>query len=491
MYKGPLVPTLALASGIGGSYLCALPWWCGVIPIAIAIAIYLFLLGSSKNPVASFRMGKWHVVWVVILFAGIGVTDESINRPLNLVQAFGQNVPDSLFCEVTGVLTKTYGERIDVVLYGTNGAKARIRSGVTEVSPGDIIVIPIKQLKEISNDTTEIGLRIMPMMRAAGILYSGRIVPKGIVLVGKSRSPRWFFVGLREKMESVIERSLLNKHTADFLNAILLGDKTGLDEDTRLAFSSGGLAHMLALSGLHIGILSGLLIFIMWPLKLSGRYKWGYYVAIVVLWLYVAVTGMAYSSVRACIMTTFVFIGIISERKNFSGNALYSSCLLILLMDPLALFDAGFQLSVVCVGALIAFATPLNPIGHRHHAVLFYICGSLIATMVATAASWVLISYYFSQIPLMFLPSNLLILPILPFYMVLAVVFLFLFSMGWEIEWMGYALDQGYDYMLKSVYWLSNGTEFVVEYQVPLWGVVLWMILLAGGAYAVNRKDMK
>lgn len=491
MHKGPLIPTLALAFGITLSYVCGLSLWWGAVPICLAIVVYLWILNASSDPVSAFRMGKWHILWIILLFLGIGLTDESLSRPVTIEKAFGGVVPDSLYCVVTGVVTKTYGERIDVIIEGTNGAKARIRSRVTEISPGDILRIPSRYIREANADTTEIGQRLLPMLKAAGILYTGRIEPKNIAIIGKSRTPRYYFIELREKIEIAIERSRLNKSTSDFLNAILMGDKTGLDPTVRMTFANGGMAHMLALSGLHIGILAGFLIFLMWPVKLAGHYKWGYAVAILMLWIYVALTGMAYSSVRACIMTTFAFIGIITERKNFAGNALCSACMLILIADPAALFDAGFQLSVVCVGALIAFASRLNPIGHRHHPLLYYICGAIIATIVSTAASWALISYYFSQIPLMFLPSNLLLLPILPFYLSLAVVFLLLLCLGCEIEWMEYLLDQGFDILLRSVEWLSCGTEFVFEYQVPLWGAALWMLLIASGAYAINRKEMK
>lgn len=489
MQRGPLIPTLALAAGITASACWRLAWWWGIVPIALAIAVYLYILKASKDPVLSFRMGKWHVVWVVLLFLGVGLTDESLSRPMTIDQAFGGNTPDYIRCEVTGTLTKTYGERINAIIDGTNGAKARIRTGVIGISPGDIIMIPTRNLKEISSDTTEIGRRLRPMMEASGILYSGRVVPKHIEIVGKSNSPRYFFIGIRENIESAIERSHIKKPTADFLKAILMGDKTGLDEETRLTFASGGMAHMLALSGLHVGILAGFLLLIMWPLKLAGWYKWGYAAAILVLWFYVAVTGMAYSSVRACIMTSFAFIGIMAERKNFAGNALCSACLLILLADPAALFDAGFQLSVVCVGALIAFAGQLNPISHRTHPVLFSICGAVIATIVATAASWVLTSYYFSQVPLMFLPANVLLLPLLPIYLSIAVVFTCLLALGVDAAWIGMILDSGYDLMLRGVEWLSCGTEFVVVYQIPLWGVVLWLLILAAGAYSINRKE--
>ncbi|MDE5813006.1 MAG: hypothetical protein K2H72_01850, partial [Muribaculaceae bacterium] len=127
MQRGPLIPTIALAAGITASAILRLPWWCGAIPVAIAVAVYLKLQNSSKDPVVTYRLGKWHMAWAVLLFLGIGMTDESLNRPMTLVKAFGGCPPDSIYCEVTGVLTRTYGDRIDVVIDGTNGAKARIR----------------------------------------------------------------------------------------------------------------------------------------------------------------------------------------------------------------------------------------------------------------------------------------------------------------------------------------------------------------------------
>ncbi len=491
MHRGPLIPTLSFAAGIAMSHLTGAPWLCGLMAIVIGTSLYLYLLKYSRDPVASFRIGKWHIVWVILLFLGIGATDDSLSRPNTLEKSFKGSIPEKLQCEVTGVLTKTYGERIDVIIAGTNGAKARIRTGVLNVSEGDIIQIPAVYLKPIDKDTTELGLKIMPMLKAAGILYSGRIVPKHIEVVGKSRNPRYFFTEIREEIEICIERSHLSRSTANFLNAILMGDKTGLDEQTRMTFANGGMAHMLALSGLHIGILAGFLLILMWPIKFAGHYKWGYIIAILILWIYVSVTGMAYSSVRAAIMTTFAFIGIIAERKNFAGNALCSACLLILIVNPNALFDAGFQLSVVCVGALIAFASQLNPIGHRNHPKLYVACGAVITTIVATAASWALTSYYFSQIPLMFLPTNVLLLPILPIYLSLSVVYVVLIFMGIELNWFTTILDHGYQFLLNSAEWLSNGTEFVVDYQIPLWGVFLWLGILGAGAFVINRKNLK
>ncbi len=274
MHRGPLIPTLSLAAGIALSHLTGVSWICGIIPIGIGIGWYLYLIKSSQDPVSAFRRGKWHIAWVILLFLGIGLTDESLARPNTLEKSFHGQIPDKISCVVTGVLTKTYGERLDVVIDGTNGAKARIRTDVLRVSEGDILQIPSYCLKSVEKDTSEIGRKIMPMMKASGILYTGRVVPKYIEVVGRSRNPRYFFVRLREKIEICLERSHLEAPTANFLNAILMGDKTGLDEQTRLTFANGGMAHMLALSGLHIGILAGFLLLLMWPIKFAGHYKW-------------------------------------------------------------------------------------------------------------------------------------------------------------------------------------------------------------------------
>ena len=66
MQKGPLIPTAAIACGIAISAFGRLAWWCGIIPITIALILYLFILRASKDPVTSFRIGKWHIFWVCL-----------------------------------------------------------------------------------------------------------------------------------------------------------------------------------------------------------------------------------------------------------------------------------------------------------------------------------------------------------------------------------------------------------------------------------------
>lgn len=487
MTRNPsLIPTLALATGIALSSGIGIAWWCGIIPITSAIGLYILILNKSGNPVATFKLGKWHIMWTAILFLGIGMLDESLSRPTGIANPR----PEYVECEVREIQAKTYGDRIELLIKGTNGTKAQIRTGITDLRIGNIVNIPARRLIETAKDTSIYVSRIAPMLKAKGVMYTGWIPRGNIVTTGHSRALRYRVCDLREYIETAIERSSLDKPTADFLNAILMGDKNGLDDSIRVTFANGGTAHMLALSGLHLGIIASLFMWIMLPLRAAGRYKWGYGVAIIALWAYVIITGMSPSSVRACVMITFAFIAVITERKNSIPAALTSACLLILIVSPTTLFDAGFQLSVVCVAALTAFATRLNPIDHRKHPRIFKVSESLLATMTATAASWALISYYFGQIPLMFLPANLLLLPFLPFYLGLGAIYTLLLCAGYDFTPAVIFLNYGYDLLIWATEVLSGESRFVVDYQLPLWGVALWTALLALAAIVLNRKSM-
>lgn len=485
MSRNPtLIPATTLAAGILVSSATGAAWWCGIIPMAAAICLYLLIMRKSGNPVAAFRYGKWHPAWTALLFIGIGMVDEGLSRPYDTGYPKSQQAE----CEVTGILSKTYGDRVDLLIRGTNGAKAQIRTGVTSLQTGDIVLIPAQRLTETCSDTSAYGRRLAPMLKAKGVMYTGWIPAKEIIPAGHSGALRYRLANVRGHIETEIEKSKLRKPTADFLNAILMGDKSGLDSDVRMTFANGGTAHMLALSGLHMGILAGLLMWLMLPLRAIGRYKTGYGLAIAILWIYVLLTGMSPSSVRACIMISFAFLAIIIERKNSIAAALTSACLLILIADPHTLFDAGFQLSVICVASLIAFASTLNPIDHRSHPRIYRVCEALLATMTTTASSWALVSYYFGQIPLMFLPTNLLLLPLLPIYLGVAAVYVVFVCMGVDFCLIASFLDRGYDFLIWATETLSGESQFVVEYQLPLAGAAAWIFALGAAAIAINLR---
>ena len=78
MFKGPLIPALTLALGIFVSSVIGMAWWIGVIPIFIGITLYFFLLHRSSDPISTYRMATWHILWVTFIFLGIGMINEGL-----------------------------------------------------------------------------------------------------------------------------------------------------------------------------------------------------------------------------------------------------------------------------------------------------------------------------------------------------------------------------------------------------------------------------
>lgn len=476
MRWGVIEATAGLAAGIAVSHLASLHWSWGLGAIVISVCIYFLLLKTTGNPIKSIRLGKWHHAWVILLFIGIGISDESLNHPVPIQE-------DTFTGEIHDIRTINSGDMVDILVDDTNGATIRVFTTTTNLQIGDIVHVaqPKSQTSPTNSKLpTQDNYKYTLIYKHSTIHY-----------LGHRESLHSWSCRIRDHIESNIERSHLKPSTARFLDAMLMGDRRGLDDQTRLTFAQGGTAHILALSGLHLGILAGLILTLMWPLKAAGFYKAGYALAILALWGYVIVTGMSPSSVRACVMLTMTFLAIIFERQNSAGHALCCAIMLILLFSPSSLFNAGFQLSVVCVGALIGYAGPLNPIGHRSHPVLYKICAAVIATIVATAASWVLTSYWFGQIPTLFLPTNLVLLPLLPFYLWIAAVFVVFLTAGVELTWLGYVLDKGYDFMLWGADFFSGGTDCVIDWRIPLPLALCWLILLAAGAFLLNRTHTK
>ena len=154
---------------------------------------------------------------------------------------------------------------------------------------------------------------------------------------------------------------------------MLLGDKSYMPDETRQIFSNAGIAHILALSGLHVGIIIVLISSILFPLGFFIPRKIIYLITIVFLWIFAFITGMSASVVRASIMATFYLSAKILERQNDSINALLGAITLILIVNPSALYDVGLQLSALTVTSIILFSEKLNFIDRYKHPRLYHI----------------------------------------------------------------------------------------------------------------------
>lgn len=201
------------------------------------------------------------------------------------------------------------------------------------------------------------------------------------------------------------------------IQALLLGQRNEITAEIDADYKNAGAYHILALSGLHIGILLGLLHFLLTPLKLlpKGRtIKW--VVIVLLLWAFALLAGLSASILRATSMFTFVAYALYLNRPTSHFNILALSLFFILLLlDPLLLFQVGFQLSYAAVFAIVWIYPLLQKLWNPPYWIIKK-GWELVSVSIAAQLGVLPISlYYFHQFPGLFLISSLLILPFLTF----------------------------------------------------------------------------
>lgn len=191
--------------------------------------------------------------------------------------------------------------------------------------------------------------------------------------------------------------------------AMTLGDKSYLSRQTRDLFNLSGGAHVLALSGLHLGIIYAVLTLL---LPLGRRRKWlSQALILTAIWTYTLIVGMGASVVRAAAMLSVLSVGIVLSRGRASLNTLSLAAIVMLSADPMSLWDVGFQLSFMAVLGILLFYRflfGLVPVRHRLTRALWGMTAVSLTAQVGTAP---LVMYYFGRFACYFLFTNMIVVP--------------------------------------------------------------------------------
>lgn len=270
-------------------------------------------------------------------------------------------------------------------------------------------------------------------MRRKGILYNQLLQLGEYDKVGTSHNISTFSRTIRRNIISHVINSGMRPDTQRFICTVLLGESSYLEPDTRHYYSQAGISHILALSGLHMGIIVGLLFFILKPLSYIGLHRLRIIIAMPCLVAYLFITGTLPSATRSAIMMLFVLTAHLLYRRNSSLNALLASAMVILSVSPNSIYDVGFQLSFAAVLSIILFYNKLANTYPKNKIARFFI-SSFALTTTATFGTFVIAAYYFHIVPLLSIISNMVILPFLPIYIGIALLHTSLLCCGIEIH---------------------------------------------------------
>lgn len=202
-----------------------------------------------------------------------------------------------------------------------------------------------------------------------------------------------------QEYRNTIQKHLrsLNIQEQDFaiVSAMTLGDKTSLTKETKDIYSISGASHILAVSGLHIGI-----IFQLFILLLGGRRRSipTIILSITAIWAYVIFIGMPASAIRSATMISICCFAMLSHRKALSINNLAFAYVIMLIYNPLYLFDISFQMSFMAVYSILLFYQPLEGLCSTSHFYTRWPWSMLCISIAAQIGTMPLIIYYFGRI---------------------------------------------------------------------------------------------
>jgi competence protein ComEC len=208
------------------------------------------------------------------------------------------------------------------------------------------------------------------------------------------------------------------------LGALTLGDKNYISNEVKSSFSSSGAMHVLSVSGLHVGIIFLVLNFLLKPLNNTIKLRiLNILLLLGALWSYAFITGLPPSVLRSTSMFSFLTIGQNLGRKTNTYNTLAVSAFLILLLNPLTLFEIGFQLSYMAVISIVFFQPQFASLYNPKNQIVKYVWDLLTVSLAAQLGTTPISIYYFDQFPTYFLLSNLIVVPAAAIILYLGVLF--------------------------------------------------------------------
>jgi competence protein ComEC len=261
---------------------------------------------------------------------------------------------------------------------------------------------------------------------------------------------------LRRYCLSVFNKFISNNNgERGVVSALVLGYRDNLDPDIENSFANVGVIHIIAVAGLHVGLLFSLLILLLKPLpenRTGNLIRIS--ISLSVIWLFALVTGLPGSVLRASTMFSFIVIGKYSGKNYNTFNLLAASAFFLLLCDPFLVKDVGFQLSFTAVAGILYLYPKLYAAIDVENKLLDKVWSMACLSISAQVATLPLILFYFNQFPAYFIISNIVVVPLAALILYLTVALIILgkiAALASVFGWLIYHLTSAMDFIIANI----------------------------------------
>lgn len=269
---------------------------------------------------------------------------------------------------------------------------------------------------------------------------------------------------IRQYINSKMESHSFKPDELAIINALLLGQRQDISKEIYESYTNAGAIHILAVSGLHVGIILLILSIVLKPIE---YFKYGRPLKIVLLviflWAFALIAGLSASVTRAVTMFSIVAIAMNLKRPTNIYNTLAISMFVILLFKPLFLFDVGFQLSYLAVFSIVSIDPILYNLWKTKYWILDKLWHTLTITVSAQFGIIPISLYYFHQFPSLFFVSNIIIIPFLGLILGIGLLVILLTSINLLPNFLANFYGGIISKMNGIVGWVSSQESFLIK----------------------------
>jgi competence protein ComEC len=281
-----------------------------------------------------------------------------------------------------------------------------------------------------------------------------------------------FFI--RKEINKSLQKNGFKNEVLAVINALLLGQRNFVSNDLLKSYAGAGAIHILAVSGLHIGILLWLLTWLFKPLHyLKNGKTIALILVVILLWMYAVIAGLSASVVRAVAMFTAIAISLNVNRLSNIYNALVISMFFLLLFHPFYLFDVGFQLSYLAVFFIVWLQPKLVNLIKPSYWILNKLWQLFTVSIAAQIGILPLSIYYFHQFPGLFFVANLIIIPFLGIILIAGIIVILLSILNILPNFMAEIYNFIIHFMNKIVAFIANQHQFLIQNI----SITFWMMI--------------
>jgi len=295
----------------------------------------------------------------------------------------------------------------------------------------------------------------------------------------KTKGIRYYSYQVRDWASNQLKQHVPNMRENAIALALTLGVTDGIDNDLQKAYAASGAMHVLAVSGLHVGILYGIVLFLFKPLQ---RWSWSRWVvtlvSLLMLWAFAFVTGLSPSVLRAVTMFSFIALAKPFGRRTSIYNTLTASAFILLMYDPFLIMSVGFQLSYLAVFGIVILHRPLYQTWEIENAVLDWVWKLSCVAIAAQLTTFSLGLLYFHQFPVFFLLSNLFVIPGAMLVLVSSLMVLTTSFIPFVSQLIGQGLEMLIKLLNYGVFSIEKLPYSLIE-NIYISTMQCWMIMIA------------